>query len=78
MFDRAFFHIASSRLFWACLFAILVTAMIPRFVITVFNQYFWPSDVQISKEMEKYGSSSETARSVEMIPVSSSPRAMMR
>lgn len=74
----AFFHIASSRLFWACLFAILVTAMIPRFVITVFNQYFWPSDVQISKEMEKYGSSSETARSVEMIPVSSSPPAMMR
>ncbi|XP_077235972.1 phospholipid-transporting ATPase 1-like [Tasmannia lanceolata] len=63
----AIFHVVSSGLFWASLLAILVTALIPRFVIKVFIQHIRPCDVQVAREAEKFGNSSEsTAVDVEM------------
>ncbi|KAJ8756242.1 hypothetical protein K2173_025054 [Erythroxylum novogranatense] len=51
----AIFHIARTGLFWFCLLAIIVAALIPRFVVKVLYQYYSPDDIQIAREAEKFG-----------------------
>ncbi|GKU91466.1 hypothetical protein SLEP1_g5336 [Rubroshorea leprosula] len=55
----AIFHIGKTRLFWLCLLVIVVSALIPRFVIKVLYQYYRPCDVQIARETEKLGNQGE-------------------
>lgn len=67
---RAFYEIAKEGLFWLCLLAIIVAALLPRFVVIVLHQYFSPSDIQISKEAEKFGNGREFgAVEIEMNPI---------
>jgi len=59
--------------FWLCLVAIPVAGLIPRFVVKVFGQYYCPSDVQIAKEAEKFGTFSDwESGEIEMNPLSDS------
>lgn len=52
---RAIFYVARTELFWLCLLAIVVVALLPRFVVKFSFQYYSPCDVQIAREAEKYG-----------------------
>ncbi|KAK4799242.1 hypothetical protein SAY86_024607 [Trapa natans] len=51
----AIFHAARTWAFWLCLLAIIVAAFAPRLVVKFFHQYYFPSDIQIAREAEKYG-----------------------
>lgn len=53
----AFFHAADTKLFWACLLGISIGALVPRFVVKIFVQYYRPNDIQIAREVEKFGHS---------------------
>ncbi|KAL0380090.1 UNVERIFIED_CONTAM: Phospholipid-transporting ATPase 1 [Sesamum angustifolium] len=53
----AFFHIAKTALFWLCLLCIMIGALLPRFLIKVFMQYYTPTDIQIAREAEKFNTS---------------------
>uniref|UniRef100_A0A2P2MFY6 Phospholipid-transporting ATPase n=1 Tax=Rhizophora mucronata TaxID=61149 RepID=A0A2P2MFY6_RHIMU len=67
----AIFHIAKTALFWFCLLAILVVALIPHFVGKVLYQYYSPCDIQIAREAEKYRDQREFgAVEMEMNPIS--------
>ncbi|MQL77803.1 hypothetical protein Taro_010236 [Colocasia esculenta] len=55
----AIFHIMGTGLFWFCLLGILVAAMVPRFALKVFNEHLMPSDIQIARELEKFGNPAE-------------------
>ncbi|KAL4308500.1 hypothetical protein GQ457_01G045260 [Hibiscus cannabinus] len=71
----AFFHIARTGLFWLCLLAIIVTALIPRFVVKVLYQFYTPCDVQIAREAEKFQAEIQSAAvEVEMNPILDHPR----
>ncbi|KAH1038144.1 hypothetical protein J1N35_039887 [Gossypium stocksii] len=71
----AIFEIAKTRLFWFCLLAIIVTALIPRFVVKVLYQFYAPCDVQIAREAEKFWAQSQSAAvEVEMSPILDHPR----
>lgn len=74
-FDRAFFDIASTRLFWLCLLAIIIAAILPRFVVKFLYQSYSPCDVQIAREFEKFGNPRESANvQIEMNPILDHPR----
>lgn len=45
--------------FWFCLLAILIAGMIPRFVTKAFTEFFLPNDIQIARELEKFGNINE-------------------
>ncbi|KAF6146443.1 hypothetical protein GIB67_037743 [Kingdonia uniflora] len=65
------FNIATTGTFWLCLLGILIVALVPRFVVKVFNQYLNPSDIQVSREAEKFWNSRELERvELEMNPLS--------
>ncbi|XP_047316022.1 phospholipid-transporting ATPase 1 [Impatiens glandulifera] len=51
----AIFNLASTSLFWLCLLVIPIGALIPRFVVKVIVQRYWPSDIQTMREAEKIG-----------------------
>ncbi|TXG49222.1 hypothetical protein EZV62_025097 [Acer yangbiense] len=71
----AIFNIANTGLFWLCLLAIIVAALIPRFVVKVLYQYYYPCDVQIAREVEKSGQLGEFgAVEIEMNPIFDPPR----
>lgn len=53
-YSRAIFHIMGTGLFWFVLLIIVVTAMVPHFVLKAFTEHFRPSDIQIAREMEKF------------------------
>ncbi|KAK3163436.1 hypothetical protein QOZ80_1AG0003690 [Eleusine coracana subsp. coracana] len=59
----AIFHIMGTGLFWLLLLIIIVTAMVPHFVIKAFTEHFRPSDIQIAREMEKFRNVSQLDRS---------------
>lgn len=42
-------------LFWLCLLGIFAAGMIPRFTMKALTEYFMPNDIQISRELEKFG-----------------------
>ncbi|KAF2294813.1 hypothetical protein GH714_020181 [Hevea brasiliensis] len=66
----AIFDIAKEGSFWLCLLAIVVAALLPRFVVKVLYQHFSPSDIQITREAEKFGSRREFgAVEIEMNPI---------
>ncbi|KAG8363760.1 hypothetical protein BUALT_Bualt19G0055900 [Buddleja alternifolia] len=67
----AFFHIANTELFWVCLLGIAVGALIPRFVVKIFVQYYVPNDIQIAREAEKFGNL--TITQIEMHQILESP-----
>lgn len=52
---RAIYHIMKTGLFWLCLLGIFAAGMIPRFTMKALTEYFMPNDIQISRELEKFG-----------------------
>ncbi|CAA2988488.1 phospholipid-transporting ATPase 1 [Olea europaea subsp. europaea] len=71
----AFFHIAGTELFWACLLGITIAALVPRFVVKILIQYFGPDDIQIAREAEKVENSRESRDAeIEMNPIFHPPR----
>ncbi|KAJ1283330.1 hypothetical protein BS78_03G120100 [Paspalum vaginatum] len=59
----AIFHIMGTGLFWLLLLIIVVTAMVPHFVFKAFTEHFRPNDIQIAREMEKFGNVNQVNRS---------------
>nr|XP_019706336.1 phospholipid-transporting ATPase 1 isoform X1 [Elaeis guineensis] len=69
----AIYHVMGTGLFWLLLFGITVAGMVPRFAMKAFTEYFFPSDIQIARELEKFGNLDAVAASE--IPMSTfSPR----
>lgn len=74
-FDRAIFEIAKTGLFWLCLLAIIVAALIPHFVVKALYQLYAPCDVQITREAEKFRTLCESgAVEIEMNSILEVPR----
>ncbi|KAE9622304.1 putative phospholipid-translocating ATPase [Lupinus albus] len=46
------YHMASSPTYWITILLIIIVALIPRFTCKVASQIFWPSDIQIARELE--------------------------
>nr|KYP51617.1 Phospholipid-transporting ATPase 1 [Cajanus cajan] len=70
----AIFHVAGTGVFWLCLLGIVIAALLPRFVVKYIYQYYFPSDIQISREAEKYGNPRDNGSGqIEMLPVSDAP-----
>ncbi|KAL6582229.1 Alanine--tRNA ligase [Orobanche minor] len=66
----AFFHVADTKLFWVCLLGITIGALVPHFVVKTFVQYRRPNDIQIAREVEKFGNSRESPDAqIEMNPI---------
>ncbi|XP_044460987.1 phospholipid-transporting ATPase 1-like [Mangifera indica] len=71
----AIFHVAGAVEFWLCLLLIIITALVPRFLVKVLCQYYNPSDVQIAREFEKSGIHRESeAGQIEMNPIDNHPQ----
>ncbi|CAL0311015.1 unnamed protein product [Lupinus luteus] len=72
----AFFHAGGTALFWLCLLGIVIAGLLPRFAIKFVHQYYFPTDIQISREAEKVGIQREVESGggqIEMLPVSDGP-----
>jgi phospholipid-transporting ATPase len=59
--------------FWVCLLGIIIAALLPRFVVKVLYQHFTPDDLQITREVEKFGHQRDMAVEVEMNPIMEPP-----
>ncbi|KAH6803940.1 aminophospholipid ATPase 1 [Perilla frutescens var. frutescens] len=70
----AFFHVVKTELFWACLLLIMVGALLPRFAVKVFVQYFGHNDLQVAREAEKFGNSRHSQTQIEMNQIFYSPQ----
>ncbi|EPS60629.1 hypothetical protein M569_14173 [Genlisea aurea] len=46
------YYLVKSPAYWMSIVVIVVIGLLPRFVLKVFYQIFWPSDVQIAREAE--------------------------
>ncbi|KMZ65496.1 ATPase [Zostera marina] len=55
----AIFHAMGTGMFWLNLVGIVVAGLIPRFIVKTIVEYFWPDDIQIAREYEKFGNSTE-------------------
>ena len=74
-FDRAIFEVSKTGPFWLCLLAIVITGLIPRFIVKYLYQYYSPCDVQIAREAEKLGNLREVGDvQIEMNPILNHPR----
>ncbi|XP_047176825.1 phospholipid-transporting ATPase 1-like isoform X1 [Vigna umbellata] len=70
----AIFDVGGTALFWLCLVGIVIAALLPRLVVKYVHQYYFPSDIQISRETEKFGNPRDNGgRQIEMLPVSDGP-----
>ncbi|KAG6760547.1 hypothetical protein POTOM_037070 [Populus tomentosa] len=69
----AIFHIMGEASFWVCLLGIIIAALLPRFVVKVLYQHFTPDDLQIAREVEKFGHQRDIAVEVEMNPIMEPP-----
>ncbi|KAH8497567.1 hypothetical protein H0E87_020018 [Populus deltoides] len=69
----AIFHIMGEASFWVCLLGIIIAALLPRFVVKVLYQHFTPDDLQIAREVEKFGHQRDMAVEVEMNPIMEPP-----
>lgn len=49
---RTIYRMAKSPTYWIAILLITVVALLPRFVLKVVHQIFWPSDIQIAREAE--------------------------
>ncbi|XP_027114295.2 phospholipid-transporting ATPase 1 [Coffea eugenioides] len=71
----AFFKIAGSALFWLCLLGITVAALLPRFIVKVFSQYYRPDDILIAREADKFGNLTALRNGeIELNPIFDPPR----
>ncbi|KAL3631688.1 Alanine--tRNA ligase [Castilleja foliolosa] len=71
----AFFHVADTKLFWVCLVGITIGALVPHFVVKTFVNYCRPNNIQIAREAEKFGNSTESRDAqIEMNPIFDPPR----
>ncbi|CAA7033882.1 unnamed protein product [Microthlaspi erraticum] len=71
----AIFQVAETWMFWFCLLAIVVTALLPRFAIKFLGEYYRPSDVRIAREAEKLGTLGVSqTRGIEMNQIRDPPR----
>ncbi|ESQ40402.1 hypothetical protein EUTSA_v10012494mg [Eutrema salsugineum] len=71
----AIFQVAKTWMFWFCLLAIVVTALLPRFAIKFLGEYYRPSDVRIAREAEKLGTFRESQTlGIEMNQIRDPPR----
>ncbi|KAG1338873.1 phospholipid-transporting ATPase 1 [Cocos nucifera] len=59
----AIYDVMGTGLFWLLLLGIAVAGMVPRFAMKAFTEYFFPSDIQIAREQEKFGNLDEAAAS---------------
>ncbi|XP_026658040.1 phospholipid-transporting ATPase 1 isoform X3 [Phoenix dactylifera] len=57
------YHVMGTGLFWLLLLGITVAGMVPRFAMKAFTEYFMPSDIQIARELEKFGNLNEATAS---------------
>ncbi|KAJ6901267.1 hypothetical protein NC651_019120 [Populus alba x Populus x berolinensis] len=65
---------AKTELFWLCLLAKILAALIPRYVVKFLYQYYSPYDIQIAREAEKFGSPRESRNTkIETNPILGSP-----
>ncbi|KAH9329629.1 hypothetical protein KI387_001737 [Taxus chinensis] len=55
------FHIMTWGSYWLNLFLIICLALLPRFLVKIIKQRFWPSDIQIAREVEITGRSARSA-----------------
>ncbi|KAK9291287.1 hypothetical protein L1049_009476 [Liquidambar formosana] len=46
------YHLAKSPTYWLTILLIIIVALLPRFLIKVIHQIFWPSDIQIAREAD--------------------------
>ncbi|XP_019449358.1 PREDICTED: phospholipid-transporting ATPase 1-like isoform X2 [Lupinus angustifolius] len=70
----AIYHAAGTGLFWLCLLGTVVTALLPRFVVKYVYQYYFPNNIQISREVEKYGNTrANGGGQIEMHSISDAP-----
>jgi phospholipid-transporting ATPase len=46
------YQIAKSSSYWLNILLITFLALLPRFLLKVLKQRFWPSDIQIAREAE--------------------------
>ncbi|XP_071910255.1 phospholipid-transporting ATPase 1-like isoform X1 [Coffea arabica] len=49
------YHLAKSPMYWLSILLITVLGLLPRFVLKVIYQTFWPSDIMIAREAEILG-----------------------
>ncbi|GMY23532.1 phospholipid-transporting ATPase 1 [Fagus crenata] len=71
----AIFEVSKTGTFWLCLLAIVITGLIPRFIVKYLYQYYSPCDVQIAREAEKLGNLREVGDvQIEMNPILDHPR----
>ncbi|XP_061358473.1 phospholipid-transporting ATPase 1-like isoform X2 [Gastrolobium bilobum] len=69
----AIFHAAGTAMFWLCLLGIVIAALLPRFVVKFIYQYYCPNDIQISREVEKFGDQVNEVGQVEMHHIPNGP-----
>ncbi|GKV04321.1 hypothetical protein SLEP1_g16490 [Rubroshorea leprosula] len=46
------YHLIKSPTYWLTIFLIVVVGLLPRLLVKVVHQIFWPSDIQIAREAE--------------------------
>ncbi|KAL9238949.1 hypothetical protein vseg_013314 [Gypsophila vaccaria] len=46
------YHLAADPTYWLTIMLIILIALLPRFLLKVVYQMFWPSDIQIAREIE--------------------------
>lgn len=46
------YHLVKSPTYWLTISLIIVVGLLPRFLVKVVHQIFWPSDIQIAREAE--------------------------
>ncbi|PIA38539.1 hypothetical protein AQUCO_02700029v1 [Aquilegia coerulea] len=46
------YHLVKSGTYWLTILLITILALLPRFLLKVIQQNFWPSDIQIAREAE--------------------------
>ncbi|KAK4285230.1 hypothetical protein QN277_001957 [Acacia crassicarpa] len=70
----AIFHALGTGSFWLCLLGIIITALLPRFMVKYIYQYYFPDDIQISREAEKVEASRVVVGGdIEMHPIPVGP-----
>lgn len=73
-FGRAIFHAAGTGLFWLCLLGIVIAALLPRFVVKFVSQYYFPNDIQILREADKFANQRVNGGGqIEMLDISDGP-----
>lgn len=63
-----------TKLFWICIFGILILALLPRFVAKMFAAYVQPDDIQIAREFEKFSKQKDGSRVEAPVEFSTNPQ----